>query len=682
MRKIFTKLLLCLACIAWASTAWADTEIFNISNDYAKLFPTLKGTSSSTSTDGDFTTTTTSTPQNGFTLTVSAKTTGNFENRIWSSANGRLRMYSGTLTVSAPEGATMTKITVSAVTDKFNVTTTTGTIDGNVWTGSEQNVVFTVTKNTQINTITIEYTSGSQTTVSAPVFTPKGGTYYAPVNVSIASSTTGASVYYTTDGTEPSEASALFTAPLAVSSETTIKAIAVKGELKSQVVSATYTFGTATKVADIAAYQKVADSTKVAFEGGVTVLAQSGKTMYVKDNSGYMLVFGATGQTYKQGDKIPAGFTGTKVTYNCEPELSVYDTDNFKAAEGNEAVTPETVQASDIDASLFGHLVLLKGVKFSGIKSKNFTVTDASGSVPGYASMGVNVTDSVKSFNLTAIVGSYGKTTATYQLLPVAIEDPAASQVTEVASIKEFLALAEGSKAKITGSVTAVYQNGRYLYIKDATASTLVYGDLNNKYANGTVLTGITGTKKVNYDVPEMVPDAATFAAGTQGAAVAPTEMALEDISQDMLNSYVVVKNVTISAGTGTANYNLNDGTIDMVAHNQFVNPEGKSYYDPEVTVPTDYSKKYVVKAFVSIFKKALQLYPVEFTDASGVNGIAADGGVNVSANGGVISISGAKANVYTIGGAQVAADATQVSVPAGIYVVVAGGKATKVVVK
>ena len=128
MRKIFTKLLLCLACIAWASNAWADTETFNISSDYAKLFPTLKGTSSSTSTDGDFTTTTTSTPQNGFTLTVSAKTSGSNENRIWSSANGRLRMYSGTLTVSAPEGATMTKITFTAVTDKFNVTTTTGTI--------------------------------------------------------------------------------------------------------------------------------------------------------------------------------------------------------------------------------------------------------------------------------------------------------------------------------------------------------------------------------------------------------------------------------------------------------------------------------------------------------------------------------------------------------------------------
>lgn len=682
MRKIFTKMLLCLVCIAWASTAWADTETFNISSDYAKLFPTLKGTSSSTSTDGDFTATTTSTPQNGFTLTVSAKTSGSNENRIWSTATGRLRMYSGTLTVSAPEGAKMNKITFNAT--KFSATTTTGTLQATekTWTGEEQNVAFSITGNTQINTIVIEYTGGSQTTVSDPVFTPKGGTYYAPVNVSIASSSTGASIYYTLDGTEPSEASTLFTTPIAVSSETTIKAIAVRGGLKSQVVSATYTFGTATKVANIAAYQKVADSTKVAFEGGVTVLAQSGKTMYVKDNSGYMLVFGATGQTYKQGDKIPAGFTGTKVTYNCEPELSVYDTDNFKAAEGSETVTPETVQASDIDASLFGHLVLIKGVKFSGISGKNFTVTDASGSVPGYASMGVNVTDSVKSFNLTAIVGSYGKTTATYQLLPVAVEDPSASQVTEVASIKEFLALAEGSKAKITGSVTAVYQNGRYLYIKDATASTLVYGDLNNKYANGTMLTGITGTKKVNYDVPEMVPDAATFAAGTQGAAVAPTELTLEDISQDMLNSYVVVKDVTISAGTGTANYNLNDGTIDMVAHNQFVNPEGKNYYDPEVTVPTDYSKKYVVKAFVSIYKKALQLYPVEFTDASGVNGISADGGVKVSVNGSVISIGGAQASVYTIGGAQVAASATQVSVPAGIYVVVAGGKATKVVVK
>ncbi len=688
MRKIITKLLLCLACIAWASTAWADTETIDIANNYATLFPTIKGLSSSSSTDGDITTTVTSTAQNGFTVTVTPKTSGSNANRLWSSTNGRLRMYSGSLTINAPEGAVMTKVTFNVASGKFHGTTTVGTITTSgesftsaEWTGSSNTLPITITQNTQINTIVIEYTGGSSTFVSAPVFTPKAGKYYAPISVSIASASTGASVYYTTDGSEPSSTSTLYSAPITLSADATIKAIAIRDGNSSDVTTAAYTFGTATKVANIAAYQKVADSTKVQFEGGVTVIAQYGQALYTKDASGYMLVYGNTGQTYKTGDKIPAGFLGNKITYNCEPELSVYNTDGFQAAEGSETVTPETVQVSDIDASMFGHYVLIKGVTFSGVSGKNFTVTDASGKVAGYSSMGVTVSDTTKTYNLTAVVGSYGKTTATYQLLPLVLEDPSASQVNEVENIKAFLALADNAKVKITGNVKVVYQNGRYLYITDATGSTLVYGDLNVKYNNGDVISNIEGSKKTNYDVPELIPTASTFVAGTAGEAVAPTTLTLEDVSQDMINSFVKVENVTLSAGSGSNNYNMNDGTIDLVCHNQFVNPEGKSYYNPEIVVPTDYTKKYTVKGFVSIYKSALQVIPVEFADASGVENINADA-VKVTVAGGVITVTGAKANVYTVAGAQVAAGVESVSVPAGIYVVVSGNKATKVVVK
>lgn len=688
MRIFFTKLALCLACIAWAATAWADTETIDISNNYATLFPTVKGLSSSTSTDGDITTTVTSTAQNGFTLTVTPKTSGSNENRLWNSANGRLRMYSGTITINAPEGVVMTKVTFNVVSGKFNGTTTVGTITTSgttftsaVWAGSSNTLPVTITKNTQINTIVIEYTGGTSTFVAAPTFTPKAGKYYAPISVSIASASTGASIYYTTNGDEPSSASALYSEPIALSSDATIKAIAIRDGNSSEVATAAYTFGTATKVANIAAYQKVADSTKVQFEGGVTVIAQNGQTLYTKDATGYMLVYGNTGQTYKTGDKIPAGFLGDKITYNGEPELSVYNTDGFQAATDNETVTPETVQVSDIDASMFGHYVYIKGVTFSGVSGKNFTATDASGKVAGYSSMGVTVSDTTKAYNLTAVVGSYGKTNTVYQLLPLVLEDPSASQVNEVENIKAFLALDDNAKVKITGNVKVVYQNGRYLYITDATGSTLVYGDLNVKYNNGDVISNIEGSKKTNYNVPELIPTASTFVAGTAGEAVSPTTLTLEDVSQDMINSFVKVENVTLSAGSGDNNYNMNDGTIDMVCHNQFVNPEGKSYYSPEITVPTDYTKKYIVKGFVSIYKSALQLIPVEFVDASGVDAINADA-VKVTVNSGTITVTGAKADIYTVAGSQVATGVESVSVPTGIYVVVSGNKAIKVVVK
>ena len=79
---------------------------------------------------------------------------------------------------------------------------------------------------------------------AAPTFTPAGGTYTEPQQVTISSTAEGASIYYTTDGTAPTTSSALYTGAITVSSSQTIKAIAVKsGMTDSAVASATYTIG-------------------------------------------------------------------------------------------------------------------------------------------------------------------------------------------------------------------------------------------------------------------------------------------------------------------------------------------------------------------------------------------------------------------------------------------------------
>lgn len=134
----------------------AQTVTIDFDNDYATLFPTLAGTSSNDSHDGDFTENTTSTPVEGVTVTVSAKTSGNNENRIWNSAP-RLRMYTGTFTVT---GTDITKIEFTGHNTNFNLSTTTGTLDGKTWTGKANEIVFDVAKNTQINKIVVTLGEG------------------------------------------------------------------------------------------------------------------------------------------------------------------------------------------------------------------------------------------------------------------------------------------------------------------------------------------------------------------------------------------------------------------------------------------------------------------------------------------------------------------------------------------
>jgi hypothetical protein len=77
---------------------------------------------------------------------------------------------------------------------------------------------------------------------ATPVFSPAPGTYKSTQTVTISDTTAGATIYYTTDGSQPTSASAVYSAPVAVSSTETLKAIAVAtGFTDSQVASAAYT---------------------------------------------------------------------------------------------------------------------------------------------------------------------------------------------------------------------------------------------------------------------------------------------------------------------------------------------------------------------------------------------------------------------------------------------------------
>ena len=92
---------------------------------------------------------------------------------------------------------------------------------------------------------TIEFAQNNYITslihVEAPTFSPASGTYSTLQTVTLSCSTTGANIYYTMDGSEPTAASTLYSAPIAnVPFGTTIKARAFVGNAFSAVASATY----------------------------------------------------------------------------------------------------------------------------------------------------------------------------------------------------------------------------------------------------------------------------------------------------------------------------------------------------------------------------------------------------------------------------------------------------------
>jgi sugar lactone lactonase YvrE len=80
------------------------------------------------------------------------------------------------------------------------------------------------------------------TPAATPTFSPAAGIYITAQTVSILDATSAATIYYTTNGTTPSTGSTKYTAPIAVSTNETIEAIAVAtGYAQSAVATAAYT---------------------------------------------------------------------------------------------------------------------------------------------------------------------------------------------------------------------------------------------------------------------------------------------------------------------------------------------------------------------------------------------------------------------------------------------------------
>ena len=111
------------------------------------------------------------------------------------------------------------------------------------------------------------YTLQSQTL--APTFSPGPGSFNTAQNVTLTSGTSGAKIYYTTNGTTPTTSSTLYSGPVSVTSTTTINAIAAATGLSNSPVST-------------ATYSIVAGGTGVDFSNGfsssATVMTFNGST--------------------------------------------------------------------------------------------------------------------------------------------------------------------------------------------------------------------------------------------------------------------------------------------------------------------------------------------------------------------------------------------------------------------
>lgn len=344
----------------------------------------------------------------------------------------------GELTLTLATTVKPTKIVVTA--RQYNTSSTAVTVNDKEFTGltsSMDEYTIDYDGNTEVSQITIKTSSSSYrayvgsikiysgaAAVAGP--TISGTTpFFGSTEITLACTTEGASLYYTTDGTVPTAASTAYTAAFSISESCTVKAIAIKGEDKSSVTSKAFTAGSS--VASIKELNALADKTPFQFTGDAYVVAnpvdstdKATSYIYIKDATGSSLIY-----DYNLAGKLTVGqhiakdWTGTVSIYNNLFEATT--TSGVTATEAAaETVTYPEVELSAITTDNLNQVVTLSGVTYTTPSKGNFTITKGEASVAGYNGNKIKIAAPVdgQTYDMVGVISCY-KETAQFQ--PIAI---------------------------------------------------------------------------------------------------------------------------------------------------------------------------------------------------------------------------------------------------------------------
>ncbi|HOQ80746.1 MAG TPA: choice-of-anchor J domain-containing protein, partial [Candidatus Cloacimonadota bacterium] len=204
-------------------------------------------------------------------------------------------------------------------------------------------------------------------------FSPGAGSYYNSVSVTIECSTPEASIYYTTDGTDPNNQSMAYTTPINITQNTNLKAIAyAEGLDPSNIANANYTIIIPIANANIAALRQQDDDESTIYqltgEAVVTFKQTYRNQKFVQDATGGILIDDQANilGNYNLYDGI-TGITGKLVSFGGMLQFTPVLPGNTASSTNNE-VSPTTISANTFNNNFEDYeaqLVRIDDVQFT-----------------------------------------------------------------------------------------------------------------------------------------------------------------------------------------------------------------------------------------------------------------------------------------------------------------------------
>lgn len=479
------------------------------------------------------------------------------------------------------------------------------------WVGEATSVIFTAGAQTRATEIRV-YVDGEipGDFVAAPSI-PASTNFDESITVEITNNDAEATVMYNTDGATWQN----YTGALTFTETTTLQAKAVKGDNESSVVSATYTKNEAVQTYNtLAEVNALNDSTNFVFGGNAVVTYQNGRYLFLRDATGYGLIYGNNTPAFTSGQVLNQNWSAMRVDYNGLTEY--IGAANLSASANTDAELAKPIKVTELSEEIVNAYVEIDNV----VSISGTTATLANGStITLYNRFNIAIPEFENENKTIRGIASIYKGALQLYFIEIVGQE---TQVVDVNNIAEAIALDEGTQFTMYNDVVVTYHNGSRLFIRDTeNNSGLIYG-IEEDFANGQVLSdGWTATYQYfNGNTPEFTNPEGVEAAGTETRDAAPFERTT--ITAANVNEYVILKGVTLEADTIENQFYTADG---LQICNFFSGVE-----IPEVVE----GKTYDVTGIVMISKAGVvRVYITELTEvaAAGLRGdVNNDGDVNI----------------------------------------------------
>ena len=470
-------------------------------------------------------------------------------------------------------------------------------------------------------------------TCATPTFTPaSGATFTDSETVRIDCATEGATIMYQVNNgdVEMDEAPVY----IEITETSTITAFAsCDGYNDSQEVTATFTKLSAYNVGNVVEFVALTDTVEGGMTAGWHTIVKDGVTMkFYGTVSNYTADNGTEYHQYRIYKNNTIQFTTAagnirKIEFDCDETNPVT---GFNAIDGLD-MTTATWEGNTRD------ITFTAGSK--QVRANTITVT-LDDQVPAIVvaaptfdpaacefdeSIDVTINCATEGATLHYVVGNGDEQTATAPVTVTLTEtttitayaelDGVESEIVEatytlkeatgdITTLAQARALEDNTEFTFGGNVVVVYKNGSNLWVKDETASGLIYGSGLTNFEQGTVLNSGWSAKKVMYQtiIPEFSNPANVTASEQEKVTVEPTVVEISAIDASMMNDYIRINNVMIDSISSSDNKNYYAN--GMVLRNQFGG------------ITLEAGKTYSLIGLATAYKGVPQVYITEVVDA------------------------------------------------------------------